>query len=87
MANSRPTLYIGVTNNLLRRVYEHKNESIKGFTQKYHLHKLVYFEEHGGEREAVAREKRLKNMHRDKKLDLIKSINSNFEDLFEKINS
>ena len=50
-------MYIGVTNDLRRRLYEHKNEQIEGFTKKYHVHKLVYFEEYSEENDAIAREK------------------------------
>lgn len=73
--------YIGVTNNLERRVTEHKGGLVKGFTQKYKLQKLVYFEECSNIGDAIAREKQLKNWHRDWKLNLIKSVNLSFNDL------
>jgi len=71
----RTTFYIGVTNNLLRRIYEHKNELIEGFTKKYKLKDLIYFEEFNNINEAIKREKQLKNWHRDWKINLIKKIN------------
>ncbi|MFC1563767.1 GIY-YIG nuclease family protein [candidate division KSB1 bacterium] len=74
------TLYIGVTNNLERRVYEHKNELINGFTKKYKLKKLVYYEEYDYINDAIKREKQLKNWHRDWKVNLIRSNNPEFCD-------
>ena len=76
-------LYIGVTNDLQRRVYEHKNKIIEGFTAKYNLSKLVYFEETGSIESAILREKQLKRWHRDWKINLIKENNLNFNDLSE----
>ena len=76
--------YVGVTNDLTRRIFEHKNNFVKGFTQKYKLHKLVYFEECSSITSALEREKQLKNWHRDWKINLIKSVNSNLSDLYEK---
>lgn len=77
------TFYIGVTNNLERRVYEHKNELVDGFSKRYKLHKLVYFEEFKYAKEAIAREKQLKNWHRGWKINLIKQVNPNLDDLLE----
>ena len=77
------TFYIGVTNNLGRRIYEHQNELIDGFTKKYKLKKLIYFEECNQIDDAIAREKQLKNWHREWKLNLIKSTNPTFKDLSE----
>ena len=71
------TLYVGVTNNLLRRVYEHKNKLVDGFSKKYNLTKLVYYE--------VLREKQIKGGSRNKKIQLVNSINDNWEDLYDKI--
>lgn len=74
-------LYIGVTNNLSRRVYEHQNEQIEGFTKRYHLHKLVFFEKFTDINDAIACEKRLKHWTRAKKNALVESVNPNWEDL------
>lgn len=78
------TLYIGVTNNLIKRVYEHKQKTVEGFTKKYYVDKLVYFEEYKSPEEAIVREKKLKKWNRSWKLKLIEDKNSNWEDLYEK---
>src|SRR5437773_10896814 len=65
------TLYIGITNNLLKRVYQHKEGLVAGFTKKYHVHKLVYYEVHGDVNEAILREKQMKKWRRDWKINLI----------------
>ena len=75
------TLYIGMTNNLRRRVAEHKQMLIPGFTQLYHVHMLVYFEEFTDPRYAIAREKQLKWWHRQWKLNLIESVNPEWKDI------
>ncbi|MGA9752123.1 MAG: GIY-YIG nuclease family protein [Acidobacteriota bacterium] len=85
MGNARPTLYTGMTNDLRRRVYEHQNELQEGFTKKYHLHKLLYYEAAESPMAAIIREKQIKNMGRGEKLELIKSQNPRFEDLSPKI--
>lgn len=77
-------LYTGVTNNLERRVFEHKNKLIPGFTTKYNLNKLVYFEEFNNINDALANEKRIKGWLRVKKINLIESKNPNWKDLFSK---
>ncbi|MEK7160915.1 MAG: GIY-YIG nuclease family protein [Patescibacteria group bacterium] len=77
------TFYIGVSDNLMRRISEHKNGLLEGFSKKYQLHKLVYFEEFGYIFNAIRREKQLKNWHRDWKINLIKRENPNFRDLSE----
>ncbi|MBO5078419.1 MAG: GIY-YIG nuclease family protein [Oscillospiraceae bacterium] len=74
-------LYIGVTNNLPRRLYEHKNHLVKGFTEKYNVHKLVYFEHTGDVRVALEREKQLKKWTRAKKNALIEKTNPLWKDL------
>ena len=78
---SNKVLYIGVTNNLERRMFEHKNKMINGFTKKYNLTKLVYFEETSDVRSAIEREKQLKNWHRDWKIKLITDFNREWKDL------
>lgn len=78
-------LYIGVTNNLIKRVYEHKNKLTKGFTSKYNCKKLVYFEKFETPYDAITREKQLKNWHREWKLNLIKEFNPDFKDLYKEI--
>ena len=75
-------LYIGMTNDLTRRVYEHKQKIIEGFGKRYNLNKLVYVEEHGAPLDAITREKQLKNWHRDWKIELIESINPQWNDLY-----
>jgi putative endonuclease len=78
---SNKVLYIGVTNNLERRMFEHKNKMINGFTKKYNLTKLVYFQETSDVRSAIEREKQLKNWHRDCKIKLITDFNPEWKDL------
>lgn len=79
------TLYIGVTNDLVRRVYEHKEGIIDGFTKKYNVKILVYFEIHTDINEAIKREKALKKWKRDWKIELIEKINIEWRDLFPEI--
>jgi putative endonuclease len=74
-------LYIGVTNNLERRMWEHKNKKIKGFSSKYNLDKLVYFEDGGEAIGAIEREKQLKGYKREKKIKLIEEFNKEWKDL------
>ena len=83
LTNRAGTLYIGVTNNLFRRVYEHKNKLSGGFTKKYKIDRLIYFEEYQDVHAAIVREKQLKSWRRQKKLELIRSKNSQFNDLAE----
>jgi putative endonuclease len=75
------TLYVGVTNDLLRRVSEHKNGIIKGFTWKYNIHKLVYYETFNDIYETIVREKRIKKWKRQWKIELIEKDNSEWKDL------
>jgi len=81
MTNDSKTLYIGVTDDLNRRLYEHKNKLIEGFTKKYNLTKLVYVETFNRIEDAIRREKQLKNWHRQWKINLIESINKERKDL------
>jgi len=84
LTNKKKTvLYTGVTNNLERRIYEHKNKLIKGFTERYNVDSLVYFETTSDVNSAIAREKQIKNLLRSKKEDLINSINPQWNDLSE----
>ncbi len=86
MANAMPTFYVGVTNDLLRRVHEHKNNLDPAcFTARYYLHRLVYYEICQGSRSAIIREKQIKDMSRQSKIDLIRSMNSTMRDLYEDI--
>src|SRR4030043_868551 len=77
-------MYVGITNNLERRIYEHKNKIIKGFTKKYNLNKLVYFEEIKDILSAIEREKEIKKWRREKKNQLVKQINHNNADIAHK---
>jgi len=79
------TLYIGVTDNLIKRISEHKNNLAEGFTKKYSIHILVYFEEYSDITEAILREKRLKVWKRSWKIDLINKENSKWRDLYQDI--
>lgn len=78
-------LYVGVTNNLVTRVYQHKQKLVKGFSQRYNLNKLVYFEQYADVKEAIKREKQLKGGSRETKLSLIESTNPTFQDLYPSI--
>ena len=81
-ANQRNTvLYIGVTNNLERRASEHKSKLIKGFTSKYNVNKIVWYDTFNSVEEAIVAEKKIKGWPRIKKINLIKSINPKFQDL------
>jgi putative endonuclease len=75
------SLYIGVTSNLQKRVWEHKNEVVEGFTKKYNVNKLVYYELTDSIESAINREKQLKRWHRQWKINLIKEMNPEFKDL------
>ncbi len=79
------TIYIGVTNDLIKRVWEHKNRVVEGFTKKYNVHNLVYYEQCPDVREAIAREKQLKGWHRQWKIDLIEQSNPAWEDLYDEL--
>jgi putative endonuclease len=79
------TLYIGVTSDLRKRIWQHKNNEVQGFTQKYGVDRLVYYELHGSMYSAIEREKKLKKWHRAWKLRLIESVNPNWRDMYEDI--
>jgi putative endonuclease len=81
MTNNSRTLYTGITNNLERRVYEHKNKLIKGFTNKYNITKLVFYDSTTDVQAAIAREKQIKGWLRKKKIALIESMNPLWKDL------
>jgi putative endonuclease len=81
MTNRSGTLYTGVTNDLPRRVYEHQHKLIPGFTAKYNITRLVYFETTSDIRAAIGREKQIKGWLRAKKIALIESVNPNWDDL------
>ena len=78
-------LYTGVTNNLKRRIYEHKNKLVNGFSKKYNLNKLVYYEAFEDIQQAITREKQIKAGSRKKKCDLIKNFNREWKDLYDLI--
>ena len=79
------TLYVGVTNDLVRRVYEHRTHAVKGFTDRYNLERLVWYEPHDSPSEAIRREKALKRWHRAWKIDLIEAANPGWRDLWDEI--
>lgn len=81
LTNKSNTLYIGVTNNLSRRLYEHKNKLIDGFTKKYNINILIFYQTFDVINDAIAFEKKIKGWTRKKKMELIKSINPIFDDL------
>ena len=74
-SNNNSTIYVGVTNNLERRIYEHKNELLEGFSKKYHTHKLVYYEQTSDVLSALTREKQIKSWSRERKNELINTTN------------
>ncbi len=79
------TLYTGVTGNLIKRVWEHKNNLVEGFTKRYGVHKLVYFEQHEDMISAITREKRIKKWNRAWKIRLIEQQNSEWNDLYDSL--
>ncbi len=76
------TLYIGVTNDLIKRVFEHKNDLVEGFTKKYSVHQLVYFDQTGDVNSAITREKQIKKWRRQWKIELIEEKNPDWDDLY-----
>lgn len=88
MTNKRNTvLYTGVSRNLVRRVYEHRNKLVEGFTKKYNVVKLGYYEVFDNPQSAIEREKRIKGGSRQRKIDLIEGMNPDRKDLFDEIAS
>ncbi|MEK9183396.1 MAG: GIY-YIG nuclease family protein [Patescibacteria group bacterium] len=86
VTNQRNTvLYTGITNDIDRRIYEHKNKIVKGFTAKYNIDKLVYIEEYSNPEEAIAREKQIKAGSRKNKIQLIKKSNPHWRDLSDEL--
>jgi putative endonuclease len=83
LSNKRGSLYVGMTNDLERRVYEHKNKLVEGFTKKYNITRMVYFESTDDVTVAIEREKQIKGLLRSKKVELIKTMNPKWEDLSE----
>ena len=83
MTNKSGTLYVGVTNDLKKRVFQHKQKLIEGFTKKYNINRLLYFETFGDIYSAITREKTIKGWLRKKKIDLVKSTNPAFADISE----
>jgi putative endonuclease len=77
--------YTGVTSDLIQRIYEHKEKLIRGFTQRYNVNRLVFFEAYDDPRAAIAREKQLKGGSRLKKIELISKMNPKWEDLYDKL--
>lgn len=83
LANKRNgTTYIGVTSDLVRRIYEHKNDLVEGFAQKYAVHDLVYYERHDRIEDAIVREKQMKAWKREWKLRIIENFNPDWNDLY-----
>lgn len=86
LANKRNgTLYVGVTSDLIKRIWQHKNDVVKGFTERYSVHQLVWYELHETMESAIRKEKTLKNWKRVWKLKLIERSNPNWQDLYETI--
>ncbi len=83
MSSKTKVLYIGVTGNLTRRIFEHKQGIVEGFSKKYNCHSLVYYEKYSDIEQAIIREKQLKSWRREKKENLIKTLNPEWKDLTE----
>lgn len=79
------TLYVGVTNDIVRRVWEHKNDFVPGFTKRYRVHSLVYYEQHESVEAAITREKQIKEWHRQWKIELIMKNNPGWKDLYYEV--
>ena len=85
LGNSKPILYVGVTSDLIKRVWQHKAGLVDGFTSKYKLESLLYFEVHRDVREAIQREKQIKKWKREWKLNLVARTNPSFKDLYPQL--
>jgi putative endonuclease len=85
LSNARGAIYIGVTNDIKRRIAEHKSGKVAGFTSKYRINRLVYYEEFKYVADAIEAEKRLKGLLRRKKLELVRAVNPTFKDLSEEL--
>ena len=85
LGNSKPILYVGVTSDLIKRVWQHKAGLVDGFTSKYKLESLLYFEVHQDIREAIQREKQIKKWKREWKLNLVARTNPSFKDLYPQL--
>ncbi len=86
LANKRRgTTYVGVTSNLVQRVWQHKDEQVEGFTKRYGIKMLVWFEQHENVEQAILREKQIKNWNRTWKIELVESFNKEWHDLYETI--
>lgn len=79
------TLYVGVTSDLVKRIWQHKNDEVEGFTRQYRVHTLVWFEQHENAESAITREKQIKEWKRKWKLELIESSNPTWRDLYDEI--
>ena len=80
-------LYVGITSNLIKRIWEHKNKVVDGFTKRYNLNKLVYYEIDDDIETAINREKQIKSWPRKRKIELIHSLNPHWDDLYEKLSN
>lgn len=84
-SNNSKVLYIGITNNLRKRVYEHKAKLVNGFSKRYNLNRIIYYEVFEDVNEAIKREKQMKNYSREKKEELIDGFNKNWKDLYNEL--
>lgn len=85
LSSKSKVLYVGMSDDISRRIFEHKKELVEGFTKRYNVNKLVYYESHPELKTAVKREKQLKNWHRQWKINLIESVNKDWKDLYPEI--
>ncbi|MCE2968699.1 MAG: GIY-YIG nuclease family protein [Burkholderiales bacterium] len=85
LASRSRVFYVGVTNNLVRRIWEHRNDKVPGFTQRYRVHRLVHFEQTPDVLSAIAREKQIKGWRREKKIALIEAQNPTWRDLWPEV--